>query len=119
VPISFDLVTFDSPDTDRAARFWGAALGLVESQREDGDRWIVLSDRAGTRRIGVQKGPARPGTVHLDLACTPAEFTDEMRRLLALGAVQAIAPRRELYGSIVNLLDPDGNPFDLCAYLDW
>ena len=116
---SFDLVTFDSPDTERAATFWSAALGLHETQREDGDRWIVLSDSTGARRIGLQKGPAHAGTVHLDLACSPAEFEPEVRRLLALGATVVTDTRHESYGSIVNLRDPDGNAFDLCAYLDW
>jgi predicted enzyme related to lactoylglutathione lyase len=119
VPASFDLVTFDSPDTERAAAFWCAALALHETQREDGDRWVVLSDTEGTRRIGLQKGPARPGTVHLDLQCSPAEFEAEVARLTAIGAVVVRAPRHEPYGSIANLVDPDGNAFDLCAYVDW
>ena len=112
----FDLVTFDSPDPDEAATFWAAALALVETEREDGDRWIVLVDVMGVRRIGLQRGPVRPGTVHLDLSCGPEEFSDEVSRLLCLGA-QLVSPARiEPYGSIANLVDPDGNLFDLCAY---
>ena len=61
----FDLVTFDSPSPDVAAAFWCAALTLHETEREDGDRWIVLSDGHGVRRIGLQRGSAHPGTVHL------------------------------------------------------
>ena len=112
----FDLVTFDSPRPEEAVAFWAAALALVESEREDGDRWIVLSDAAGVRRIGVQRAPARPGSVHLDLTCTPGEFRDEVGRLLSLGARLVSPVRVESYGSIANLVDPDGNPFDLCAY---
>jgi predicted enzyme related to lactoylglutathione lyase len=112
----FDLVTIDSPDPDGIARFWSAALDLVEVEREDVDRWIVLADRHGTRRLGIQRGEARAGTVHLDLACAPEQFDTELVRLVALGAREVGAPRRESYGSIVNLADPDGNPFDLCAY---
>lgn len=112
----FDLVTLDSPQPDRAAAFWSAALGLHETEREDGDRWIVLSDAAGVRRVGLQRGVARPGGVHLDLACEVEEFEAERQRLLALGAIEVRAPRTEPYGAIVNLTDPDGNPFDLCAY---
>ncbi len=119
MPASFDLVTLDSPDTERAAIFWSAALGLHETQREDGDRWIVLSDAAEVRRIGLQRGPVRAGTVHLDLVCEPSEFGDEVRRLLSLGARLVTDARHESYGSIVNLTDPDGNAFDLCAYADW
>lgn len=112
----FDLVTVDSPDTERLAAFWSAALHLHESEREDGDRWIVLSSADGVRRIGLQRGDHRPGGTHLDLACDVEEFDAEHARLLALGAVELRSPRHEPYGSIVNLADPDGNPFDLCAY---
>lgn len=116
MPTSFDLVTFDAPDTGALARFWCAALGLVEVEREDGDRWLVLANTHGQRIIGLQRGATRPGSVHLDLACAPAEFDAELGRLVDLGAHLATPARREAYGSIANLLDPDGNAFDLCAY---
>ena len=112
----FDLVTIDSPQTDALAAFWSAVLDLHEVEREDGDRWIVLADSDDRRRIGLQTGIARPGSMHLDLACGPDEFELELARIVDLGATQLGAPRREPYGSIANLADPDGNPFDLCAY---
>ena len=112
----FDLVTIDSPDTDALAAFWSAALDLHEVEREDGNRWIVLADRDGTRRLGIQRGATHPGSIHLDLSCAPGDFDAELRRLVDLGATQLLEPRREPYGSIVNLADPDGNSFDLCAY---
>jgi catechol 2,3-dioxygenase-like lactoylglutathione lyase family enzyme len=112
----FDLVTFDSPSTDELARFWSAAADLHEVEREDVDRWIVLADRGGVRRIGIQRGEVRPGSIHLDLACEPDVFVAELDRLIALGARAVAEPRVEEYGSIVNLADPDGNLFDLCAY---
>ena len=113
---SFDLVTIDSPHPTALAGFWCAALGLHETQREDGDRWLVLSDITGTRRLGLQRGDHRPGGTHLDLACGPDEFTGEVARLVSLGARLVEPPRHEQYGSIANLVDPDGNQFDLCAY---
>ncbi len=112
----FDLVTFDSPNTDALATFWSAALELVESEREDVDRWIVLSDADGVRRIGIQRGDTHAGSTHLDLSCEPADFDAELARLLALGARLVAPVRTEHYGSIANLADPDGNPFDLCGY---
>ncbi|MFN3254269.1 MAG: VOC family protein [Ilumatobacter sp.] len=118
MPISFDLVTIDSPATDELARFWAAALDLIETEREDVDRWIVLSSADGVRRIGIQRGVTRPGSLHLDVACTPDEFDVEWARLISLGARSLGDARHESYGSIVNLVDPDGNPFDLCAYVD-
>ena len=111
-----DLVTIDSPHTERLAAFWSAVLGLTESEREDGDRWIVLSSSDGVRRIGLQRGEHRTGTVHLDLACGPDEFAAERDRILALGASETRPPRVEHYGSIANFVDLDGNLFDLCAY---
>ncbi len=114
---SFDLVTLDSPGTESLAAFWSAALDLHEVEREDIDRWIVLADTDGIRRIGLQRGETRSGSVHLDLACRPDEFAGELQRLVTLGATIVDEPRHEPYGSIVNLRDPDGNVFDLCAYM--
>lgn len=113
---TFDLVTIDTPDTTRLARFWAAALGLHEIEREDEGRWVVLASPDGVRRIGLQRGPHRPGGVHLDLACTPDDFDREVARLVDLGAGMVAPARREPYGRLVNLVDPDGNAFDLCAY---
>jgi len=116
MPLRFDLVTFDTTSTDALADFWKAALDLVEVEREDGDRWIVLASADGIRRLGFQRGEARGGSAHLDLRCAPDEFDAECARLLALGATPARPPRREPYGSIANLVDPAGYLFDLCAY---
>ena len=114
---TFDLVTMDSPNTDDLADFWSAALGLIEVQREDGDRWIVLASPDGQRRIGLQRGAHITGSIHLDLACRPDEFDTEVARLLAPGASECQPTRTEPYGMIANLADPDGNLFDLCAYV--
>lgn len=114
--IRFDLVTIDVERPDVAAAFWSEALGLSETEREDGDRWIVLSSADGVRRIGLQRGTPRPGGVHLDLECDLDVFDREHARLVGLGAVTLTPPRREPYGAIVNLADPDGYAFDLCAY---
>ncbi len=114
--MSFDLVTFDAPTPDDLAAFWASVLGMVETEREDGDRWIVLSTVDGVRRIGIQKGVTKVGSTHLDLSCRPEEFATELARLIELGAVEVSPPRHEPYGSIANLADPDGNLFDLCAY---
>ena len=117
MPAAFDLVTIDTPHPDRLATFWREAIGLVEVEREDGDRWVVLADAVtATRRLGFQRGVHRPGGTHLDLRCSPAELPDELARLRLLGAVELASARLEPYGAIVNLADPDGNPFDLCAY---
>lgn len=114
--VRFDLVTLDVADSDAQAAFWSDALDLVETEREDGDRWIVLSDASGTRRVGLQRGVPRPGSMHLDLVCEVSGFDEELARLVSLGARLLVDARREPFGSIANLADPEGNPFDLCAY---
>ncbi len=127
MPSMFDLVTVDAADSELVAGFWAAALLLVEVQREDNGRWIVLADATGMRRIGVQRitdlgvasacwdGADKP-RLHLDVACAPAEFDAEVERLLLLGAIQLRLPRHEDYGAIATMTDVEGNVFDLCAY---
>lgn len=112
----FDLVTIDTPQPEMLVTFWCAALALHESEREDGDRWIVLSDEGGTRRIGLQRGDHVDGGVHLDLWCAEECFEQEVHRLVGAGASLRRPARAEPYGAIANLADPDGNAFDLCAY---
>ena len=117
MPATFDLVTIDTAHPDVLAAFWAQVLGLVESEREDGDRWIVLSEPDGRRRLGFQRGVSGGGGgVHLDLRCAVPEFADELERLVQFGAVLLRPSRHEPYGRIANLADPDGNLFDLCAY---
>ena len=115
VAAAFDIVTIDTPDTVALSGFWCAALALVELEREDGTRWIAIGHPDGTRVLGFQTGKQRAGGTHVDLACSVDEFDAELDRLVSLGAV-AGESRIEPYGRIVNLTDPDGNPFDLCAY---
>lgn len=43
---TFDLVTIDAVDAQTLADFWAAALELVELEREDNGRWIVLGSRS-------------------------------------------------------------------------
>jgi catechol 2,3-dioxygenase-like lactoylglutathione lyase family enzyme len=124
----FDLVTLDVIDTERQAHFWCTALGLVEVEREDDGRWIVLGDAASMqRRIGLQRIPnlamsaasiegGGKARVHLDLRCEPDGFSAEVARLLGLGARELRPSRFESYGAIATLADPEGNVFDLCAY---
>lgn len=112
----FDLVTFDVPDPRSTAGFWCAALGLVVVEDEDDGRWVALADDSGRRVLGLQRGPVRPGGVHLDLSCDLDGFASELDRLVGLGATPCQPVRAEPYGRIANLADPDGYLFDLCAY---
>jgi predicted enzyme related to lactoylglutathione lyase len=115
----FDLVTIDTDEPRRLARFWCTVLELVVLDDEDDGRWLVLGGSDGRRRIGLQRVNA-PGPVigrtHLDLVCDTGDFDREIHRLTELGAVLLSPVRGEPYGSIANLADPDGNRFDLCSY---
>lgn len=113
----FDIVTLDTPRTGELSRFWAELLGLQEIEREDGDRWILLGDSNGGRTIGFQRGEHVAGSIHIDLSCSTSDFSNERDRMLRLGAVETRPMRSEPYGLIANFADPDGNLFDLCAYV--
>ena len=114
--IRFDLVTIDVPEPNEAALFWAAVLNLVELEREDVDRWIVIGEHGGHRRIGFQRGEVRPGGIHLDFVCESHEFAATVERLRHLGAAMARPVRNEPYGSIANMVDPFGYAFDVNSY---
>lgn len=131
MPARFDLVTVDAHNSVELASFWANALRLRELEtEEDADgpgRWIVLGDADGTRRLGVQRiaglrhassaidGPQK-SRWHLDVVCDIDEIETEIERLVAVGACIVRAVRREVYGAIATLVDPEGNIFDVCAY---
>jgi catechol-2,3-dioxygenase len=122
----FDLVTIDAADAAVVVSFWADVLGLDVVETEDDGRWSVLGT-SGRRVLGVQRiegrsqasptwSGATKARVHLDLACDLADFDVEVERLLMLGATRLRDDRRESYGMIATLSDPEGNIFDLCAY---
>lgn len=95
----------DAVDLDRAARFWGPALGLVAEPR--GDEVLLLSDGVDEHTLWINRVP-EPRTVkqrvHLDLhVASVAELVD-------LGAqVLREHPRW------TELSDPEGG--ELCAFV--
>jgi catechol 2,3-dioxygenase-like lactoylglutathione lyase family enzyme len=112
-----DIVTLNTPRTNELSKFWDDLLGLQEIEREDGDRWILLGDANGGRTMGFQRGEHVDGSIHLDLSCSTSDFPNERERILQLGAIETRPMRSEPYGLIANFADPDGNLFDLCAYV--
>lgn len=126
-PSRFDLVTIDAAEAMVVVAFWAKALGLDVLQSEDDGRWTVLGSD-GHRVLGVQRidgllpaptswSGSDKARIHLDLACEVADFDSEVARLLLLGARRLRDDRRESYGMIATLADPEGNIFDLCAYV--
>lgn len=100
-------------DTDRIAAFWQAALGWAEVFRDD--TGIDLADPVSgmTLEIGRVDSP-RSGKdrLHLDLRADGTTFTDELDRLLALGATRAdVGQAADATWEV--LADPEGNVFCL------
>jgi predicted enzyme related to lactoylglutathione lyase len=114
---ALDVVTLNTPDTLRLGEFWCGLLSLTVVENEDDGRWLVLATALGRRTLGLQYGATRAGSIHLDLACAVDDFDTELERAQRLGAQLLHPVRREPYGLIANLADPDGNLFDLCAYV--
>jgi predicted enzyme related to lactoylglutathione lyase len=85
------IIDCQTDDLDRAADFWGAALGLpiVELPAGEGDFYKRLDDAQHGLDIEVQK-VAHPSRVHLDIESDDIEA--EVRRLEKLGAkrIQAV-----------------------------
>lgn len=119
----FDIVTIDSVDTRALATFWCAVLDAKVVEDEDDARWLCLAASDGRRVLGLQRTSTESAArreaskLHLDLACEPGAFEGERARILNLGATETRPARVEHYGSIANFADPEGNLFDLCAYV--
>lgn len=102
-------------DVQRAAVFWGEALGYVPRDPPSDD-WVVLvpADGAGPGlALGRSQTPTQDEPrVHLDLyADDTEEQAAEVERLVALGAERVDWRRYPEDPDFVVLADPDGNRF--------
>lgn len=79
------IIDCQDADLDRAAAFWGAALGMEVSPLPgaEGQRYMRLIDRQTALHIEVQT-VKHPSRVHLDIETDDVEA--EVERLEALGA---------------------------------
>src|SRR4051794_13542227 len=110
------VVALGLTDVERAARFWGEALGY--DRREDGfGGWsTVLVPASGSgAKLALQRSetpaPEYP-RIHLDLHVTSAvEQTREVDRLISLGAERVEWDRYPEDPDFVVLADPEGNRF--------
>lgn len=131
-------VAFDCHDPDRLATFWASALGYEKPEPPPGyDSWQIWAreqglpenaasavedpDGVGSRLYfqHVPEGKTAKNRVHLDISVggEPADehrrlVDEEAERLVGLGAVKvrSVAEREEYF---VNMLDPEGNEFDV------
>jgi len=114
--VGLGVVALGVDDVERAAAFWGRALGYV--RREDGwGGWplsLVPPDGEGTA-IALQRSatPVRehPRT-HLDLhVASAAEQEAEVERLVGLGATRVDWDGYDEDSDFVVLADTEGNRF--------
>ena len=75
------VIDCEGEDLERASRFWSAALGRPEVEREG--KYVGLRDRTGEPMVLVQ-AVDHPSRVHLDIESDDVEA--EVARLEALGA---------------------------------
>ncbi len=118
--IRYQVVVIDAADLTAVSSFWAGVFGGSVDREDD---FHMVSDRAGTPRIGVQLAPnhVRPQwpegsqqqQLHLDLWV--ADFEAAHDEVLALGAalLQA-APDLTVDEGFQVYADPAGHPFCLC-----
>jgi catechol 2,3-dioxygenase-like lactoylglutathione lyase family enzyme len=116
MPSRLANIVIHAVDPDAVADFWREVLGWVELEREpdgvsigdeDGswpviDIWAVSEPKAGNNRL------------HLDLRADGVSTSEELDRLLALGA-RRVDVGQPPDASWVVLADPEGNEFCLLS----
>jgi catechol 2,3-dioxygenase-like lactoylglutathione lyase family enzyme len=115
--LSVGVVVLGVRDVDRAAAFWGEALGY--ELRTDGlGGWATVlnpPDGGAGPKIALQRSETAPQDhprVHLDLhVSSTAEQTAEAERLMAIGASRVDWDSYPDDPDFIVLADPDGNRF--------
>lgn len=108
-------ITFDCADPPIMARFWASVTGYQIGRCEG-----YFAELSGDGSVGpgfmflkVPEARSAKNRVHLDLGAE--ELEGELERLVGLGAV--LVARHQEYGvTWAELLDPEGNVFDLALH---
>jgi hypothetical protein len=115
MPLNLAAVTFDCSHALRLARFWSAVLDRpLDSSPEPSEFFASIGlDDPGTTPfrlmfIQVPEGKSVKNRVHLDFDSD--EPTEEVRRVLALGATR-VHEKNEWGMRWTTLADPEGNEF--------
>lgn len=110
--LSFAQIALDSVDPRRLAEFWMQALNYRVDEEEEGVISLVPRDGDGPP-IDILTVPERKSVknrLHLDLRATGSTGSEEVRRLLDLGAVRAdVGQGPDVTWTV--LADPEGNEF--------
>ncbi|WP_371494227.1 VOC family protein [Kitasatospora sp. NBC_00374] len=114
--LTIGTIVLGAADVRRAAAFWSGALGYVPRDGEVAPDWTVLvpADGAGPGlALGRSESPVQQHPrVHLDLyAADAAAQSEEVARLVALGARHVDWDRYPEDPDFVVLADTEGNRF--------
>jgi hypothetical protein len=116
MPSRIAAIAIDAVDPELVAGFWCGVLGWAILQREPGG--ITIGDGASSWPVidifavgGTRKGKNR---VHVDLRSDGLSTSDELDRLLTLGA-RRVDVGQPPDASWVVLADPEGNEFCLLS----
>jgi hypothetical protein len=116
---NLSTIVIDARDHVALARFWRAVLGwpVIEQDDDPDDPWVEigLPDRSATTVL-IQRVPepkSGKNRLHLDLTPSGTTQSEELERLLGLGARHAdIGQGEETW---VVLADPEDNEFCLLS----
>src|ERR1700761_6228800 len=99
-------------DLQRQTEFWAAALDYVPRQ-ENSDDFVLLRPKDGNGpNLSLDRHHSElhiPPRIYLDLYTD--NQTEEVRRLIALGATEVHWSKRPADADYVILADPEGNRF--------
>ena len=116
----FSELCVDCTDTEKVGRFWSEVLGYeMDGPDEDGDVVLTGPDGSGPE-ILFQPVPEKKSVknrLHLDVTPTDREQSEEVQRLLELGATRADVGQGDIVSWVV-MADPEGNEFCVLAPAD-
>ena len=109
--------TIDSRDAYAQSVWWSQVLGMQEDPRdpnEPGDDECMIFSRDGWTRllfIEVPEPKELKNRIHLDLRPTDVTQSEEIRRVLEIGATEVTDLRTPQGLGWMVLADPEGNEF--------
>ncbi len=112
MPLSFAQIALDAVDPRRLAQFWMQALDYRIDEEDDGIISLVpaAGDGPPIDILAVPEPKSVKNRLHLDLRATGSTGSEEVRRLLELGAVRAdVGQDPDVTWTV--LADPEGNEF--------